>query len=259
MHIFDISFFWFHIAPTWYGLMYALGFGICYLFYRKYGKLSEEETDNLLMYVFFGVILGGRIGYVILYNPSFFLSHPEEILAIWKWWMSFHGGFLGVIIAIYTFCIRHKKWFFEIMDPLAIIIPIALWLGRVWNWINGELPWYGGYSGIFPMVLNGESHFPSPLLEMMLEWVLLWGISFWIWYKKKYPIWTGVYSGIFLIGYSTMRLIAEVFRLPDSHVGYIFWTEWITLGIIYTFPMFVLWWWIIWISRVPQTESSQEG
>ena len=140
MPIFETQLFGIHIAPTWYGLMYALGFIICYQFMMRKSKLTKSELETLLYFVFFGVLLGGRLGYVVLYNFSYFAEHPSEILAFWHGGMSFHGGFLGTLIAIVAFSWKYKKRFFDITDPLAIIIPIALGLGRLGNWINQELP-----------------------------------------------------------------------------------------------------------------------
>ncbi len=239
MHIFDVSFLGFHIAPTWYWLMYALGFIICYLFMRKVVAFRKDEIDTFLLYVFFGVIVGGRLWYILLYSPAYFFEHPAEIIAIWKWGMSFHGGFLWVILAVFLFSRVKKYAFWHIIDHLAVIIPVALGLGRIGNAINNELPGYSPYSGPFPMIINGISYFPSPLLQAFLEWIILLSIMLLWWkYLKKAP---RKLSALFLIGYSTMRVIAENFRLPDEHIGYLWWTDWITLGILYTLPMFLLW------------------
>lgn len=240
MHIFDISIFGLHIAPTWYGLMYAIGFIFCYHFIKKFGKLSTIELDSLLTYVFLGVILGGRIGYVLLYNRGYFVEHPWEIFAFWNWGMSFHGGFVWVLIAIFLFCKKYQKPFWEITDILAVCIPVALGLGRIGNWINNELPWYLGYSGVFAMRINGGSYFPSPLLQAFLEGIILTCIMFFCWKQfwvhKKWFL-----SSIFLIGYGCVRLIAELFRLPDNHIWYLLGTEWLTLGMLYTIPMIIIW------------------
>ncbi len=249
MYIFQWSVFGIQISPTWYWLMYALGFTICYLWMLRFAHISREKLDTLLVYVFFWVILGGRFWYVILYDFSYFFDHPYEIFAIWKWGMSFHGGFLGTLIAIFLFQKRHHVWFFDITDPLAIIIPVALGLGRIGNYINQELPGYSPYSWPLAMMINGTTHFPSPLLEMTLEWVLLFivmimgarHIGYFGTGKGRNPANTKILSWIFLIGYSFARLIAEFFRLPDRHIGYLFSTDWMTLGMIYTLPIFLLW------------------
>lgn len=237
MYIFDISFYGLRIAPTWYGLSYALGFIICYFFVRRYYFFNKKEyIDTLLSYIFVGVILGGRLGYVILYNLTYFIEHPIQILYIWQWGMSFHGGFVGVVIAVFFFARRYRHQFWGLIDTLAVIIPVALGLGRIGNWINGELPGYNPYDGVFPMMIWLIPHFPSPLLEMLLEGIVLLIVMLitWRFLNKKNPWFL---SGVFLIGYSIARLIAEQYRLPDAHIGYLLSTDWVTLGILYTVPM----------------------
>lgn len=238
MYIFEVSLFGIHIAPTWYWLMYAIGFSFCYFFVGKYGKVSKKDMDTLLLYIFFWVIGGGRIGYVLFYNPSYFIEHPTEIIALWNGGMSFHGGFLWVLIASFIFGKRHDYKFFELTDILAVCLPVALGLGRIGNWINWELPGYPGYTGPWAMTIWDVSYFPSPLLQAWLEGILLTGLMMLSWrswgYKKPWLL-----SSLFLIGYGAVRLIAEWFRLPDLHIWYLFHTGWITLGMIYTLPMFI--------------------
>jgi phosphatidylglycerol---prolipoprotein diacylglyceryl transferase len=233
--------------------MYTLGFIFCYLFVGQYSKIHKKDLDNLLLYIFLGVILWGRIGYIVLYNPIFFIAHPLEIFSIWKWGMSFHGGFLWVLLAVFLFAKRYHYIFFEIMDILAVCVPVALGLGRIGNWINAELPWYSPYDGPFAMMIGWISHFPNPLLEMCLEGIALFILLFSIWRLGKSWVlnlapW--FLSAIFLIGYAIARLIAEQFRLPDMHIGYLFGTSWLTLGILYTIPMMLAGVWIlIWAIR----------
>ncbi len=239
MPIFETSILGIHIAPTWYGLMYAFGFSICYIFLKKYGPLKSTHLDSLLTYVFFWILLGWRLWYVFLYNFEYFSQNPSEILAFWNGGMSFHWGFFGTLIAISLFVRRYKYSFFSITDILAVIVPVAIWLWRLWNWINQELPGYSPYSGPFAMNLNGVVHFPSPLLEMLLEGILLFIFLFLLWKysnAKKYP-W--MLSGLFLVWYSIGRIISEQFRMPDAHIGYLLGTDWLTLGLIYTFPLLI--------------------
>lgn len=242
MYIFDISLFGIQIAPTWYWLMYAIWFSFCYFFVGKYGKIHQKHMDTLLLYIFFGVVWGWRIGYALFYNPVFFWNNPLDIFAIWNGGMSFHGGFLGVLIAAYLFGRRYRYRFFDITDILAVCLPVALGLGRIGNWINKELPWYTPYDWPFAMQINGMSYFPNPLLEMLLEGFMLFLILFWFWlYKKKNGAWINIgrLSAIFLIWYSIARLIAEQFRLPDEHIWYLLGTSWLTLGITYTLPLLI--------------------
>lgn len=250
MHIFDISIFGFHIAPTWYWLMYAIGFVICYIFVKKFFTFREkDDIDTLLLYVFFGVLLGGRFGYIFLYNPLFFWENPLEIYKIWLGGMSFHGWLLGVIMAVYIFCRRYKYRFWQLIDTIAVITPIAIGLGRIGNWINGELPWYTPYDGIFPFFIKGVAHFPSPLVEMFLEGIVLWCILLCLYVYRRERFGDSFFSGMFLLWYALARLVAEMWRLPDEHIGYLFDTNWITLGITYTIPMLLVWLYLIVSSR----------
>ena len=241
MAIFDISILGLHIAPSWYGATYAFWFIICYFFIKKtFIFKKSDDLDSLLTYVFFWVVLGWRIWYICLYNPVYFFENPTEIITIWKWWMSFHGGFMWTILAVILFCKKYKYIFWELIDIIAIIVPIALGLWRIGNWINKELPGYSGYKGIFPMKINEINHFPSPLLEMLLEGIILFIVMILFYYLKKDRKWWFL-SGIFLIWYSIARLISELYRLPDNHIGYIWWSNFITLWMIYTTPMILLW------------------
>ncbi len=245
MYIFDVSIYGLHIAPSWYGAMYAFWFLICYLFIKKHFKFNEKvHIDSLLTYVFFGVILWWRVWYIIFYNLNYFIENPSSIIRIWEWGMSFHGWLIGVILSVYLFSKKYKYHFWQLIDTLAVIVPIAIWLWRIGNWINKELPGYTPYNGIFAMKINGINHFPSPLFEMLLEGILLFIIIYLYYiYKKNRDNW--FLSGIFLIWYSWARFIAENFRLPDEHIGYLFGTEYITLWMLYSIPMVVLWLYLI--------------
>lgn len=169
MPIFSTTLFGITLAPTWYGLMYALGFIGGYLILRRRKILSETELDSLVLYVFFGVFLGGRLGYVLFYNLSYYLAHPVEILYTWQGGMSFHGGVIGVILAMLLFTRVHWKSFLVIADSVTSILPIGLGLGRIGNYINKELLGFTPYNGLFAVEKNGLSYFPSPLLEAVLE------------------------------------------------------------------------------------------
>lgn len=245
MHIFEISLFGFQIAPTWYWLMYVFWFTISYYFMKKFVLFRYNDIDDLLFYIFLWVLVGGRIGYIVFYNIDYYIVNPLEIFSVWKWWMSFHGWFLWVILAVFTFSKKRGYSFWKIIDHLAIIIPVALWLWRIGNYINNELPGYADYSGPFAMKIGDISHFPSPLFELFLEWIALFFIMLLVWKIQKWSSYlknkSSFLSAVFLLWYSSMRLIAEQFRLPDSHIGYLFSTDWITLGMIYTLPMFILW------------------
>lgn len=146
MTIFDITLFGIHLAPTWYGLMYALGFTAGYFIIRRRRMLSEAELESLILYVFFGVVLGGRLGYVLFYNLPHYLAHPLEILQTWQGGMSFHGGVIGVIVAMWLFSRIHRKSFLIIADHVTSVLPIGLGLGRIGNYLNRELLGFSPYS-----------------------------------------------------------------------------------------------------------------
>lgn len=249
MTIFELHIFLITIAPTWYGLMYAIGFILGYQIVKYNKKFSEFEIDSLLFYVFLGVVLGGRFWYVIFYNLPYFLSHPMEVFMPWKWGMSFHGGVIWVILAIVYFSSKYKKSLFLVGDEVTSILPIGLGAGRIGNFINGELIGFPGYSGPFAMVKNGVSHFPTPLLESTLEGLCL-GLL--LWYTYTHRKFSGQVSAVFLLWYGVFRLLAEFTRLPDAQIGYLFWTHWITLGMILTFPMILggVWVWVLWKNSI---------
>lgn len=241
MHIFTLHIGNLTIAPTWYGLMYVLGFVGGYIFMKRVIPWKKgDHLDAVVWYVFLGVILWGRLGYVILYHPDYFLSHPLDILKVWEGGMSFHGGLIGVITSIIVFGRRYGYWFWYVIDRLAVYMPIALGMGRIGNWINQELPGYAPYSGIFPMMIDGQSHFPSPLFEMFCEGILLGGVMLIFYYFTTYKDSPRRLSGVFLLGYGIARLLAEQFRLPDAHIGYLLGTNWLTLGILYSIPMVII-------------------
>lgn len=232
--LFEVSFLGWKIAPTWYGAMYALSFILCYFSMKKRGEMNEKELDTFLVYTFFGVIVWWRIGYVLLYDWDYFIANPLQILAIWKGGMSFHGGLIGVISMIFLF--TKKTWynFFSVSDTLASVIPIGLFLGRIGNFINKELLWYPYYTGPFAIWKENIPYFPSPLLEWTLEWIILFILLQILWKYNIQNTHPWIISSMFLIGYAIMRIISEFFRMPDRHIGYLWKTEWITLGMVYS-------------------------
>ena len=240
MEIFSISLLGITISPTWYGLMYALWFLICYQYVKHTQMIKNEHMDTLLLYVFLGVILGGRLWYVLFYNLAYFLDHPMKILATWEGGMSFHGGAIGVICSLFLFAWRYHYPIFRVSDPVVTILPVALGLGRIGNYINGELPGFSPYTGPFPMMIGWIAHFPSPLLQAFLEGLvllsILLGVSLWQQQRGNIP---GLLSGLFLGAYGIMRIGTEFFRLPDAHIGYLLGTHWLTLGMIYSLPMII--------------------
>lgn len=215
--------------------MYALGFMSGYLILRKRKILSETELESLMLYIFLGVLLGGRLGYVLFYNLPYYISHPVEIIQTWHGGMSFHGGVIGVIVAMFLFSYFHKKSFLVVADHITSILPIGLWLGRIGNYLNWELLGFTNYTGPFAVMKNGVSYFPSPLLEATLEGVFLFGILHILMRKNMFP---GKIATSFLIWYWIFRFCIEFVRTPDVGLGYL--TFGLTMGQILSIPMIII-------------------
>jgi phosphatidylglycerol:prolipoprotein diacylglycerol transferase len=214
------------LAIRWYGLMYLIAFGLFFFLGRYRARrdawrgANHEMIDDLLFLGVLGVILGGRLGYVLFYKPAYYFSNPLEILAIWQGGMAFHGGFLGVLVAIWWTARKHKLDFLRITDFIAPLIPGGLAAGRMGNFINGEL--WGRVAGPelpWGMVFAGaglEPRHPSQLYQFALEGVLLF-VILWLYSSRQRPV--GAVSGAFLIGYGVFRFVAEYFREPDAFLG----------------------------------------
>jgi len=219
----------FHLGPLalrWYGLMYVIAF-IAFITLGKWRArrfpergVTEKEIDDMLIYGVLGVILGGRLGYVLFYKPHYYLEHPGEIIQIWTGGMSFHGGFIGVLIAVAVFCWLKKKRWITTMDFIAPLVPIGLGAGGIGNFINGELP--GRYTDVpwgmwFPQAdPQPHARHPSQLYQFGAEGVLLFAILWWYSRKPRPP---GAVSGAFLIGYGAQRFLVEFTRAPDDFLG----------------------------------------
>lgn len=239
------------IGVHWYGLMYLLGFTLgwglgVYRAKKSNGAWNADLITDLLFYVAIGVIVGGRVGYMVLYDLPGLIEHPLSLFTVWDGGMSFHGGFLGVLCAVGLFCRKKKKSFFTITDFIAPIVPVGLAAGRLGNFINGELwgrvthvPW----GMVFPTGGPLPRH-PSQLYEFMLEGVLLF-LVLWIFSSKPRP--KMAVSALFLIGYGCVRIFCEFFRVPDPQFGYLMW-HWVTVGMLYSLPMVVLGVWLMWFA-----------
>ena len=216
----------FSIEIRWYSLSYIFGILIGWLYCKKIlieNKNLSKLLDDLITYLIIGIIIGGRLGFVLFYNFKYYLNNPIEIIMIWNGGMSFHGGLLGVIIATIIFSNKHNVNKFIFLDLIAASAPIGIFLGRISNFINSEL--YGResdvfWSVIFPKVDYIARH-PSQIYEALLEGIILFFIIFYL-IKKNYLLKPGIISSVFLIFYSLFRFIIEFFRTPDEHIGFIF-------------------------------------
>ncbi len=237
MTIFDITLLWIHIAPSYYWLMYALWFIIWYYIIKKRWIISVNNLDDLFTYVFLGVILGWRLGYTLFYNFSYYINNPLDIFKVWEWWMSFHGWVIWVVIALIIFSKVKKINIWKLGDEVVAVLPIWLWLGRIWNYLNKELLWYSPYNWFLAVEKWWISYFPSPLLESFLEWGVLFIILYFV-YKKRKFYWQIV--ALFLIFYGIFRIFVEAFfRTPDVQIGYIMW--YFTMWEILSLPMILIW------------------
>jgi len=213
------------LAVRWYGLMYLLGFGAAWWLgirriERGRAPVNRTQFDDLVFLAVLGVILGGRLGYVLFYKPAHYASHPMEIFAVWQGGMSFHGGLLGVMLAMGVASWRHKVDYLRLMDFLAPLTPLGIAAGRLGNFINGEL-WGRTTTLPWGMVFRGAGdvpRHPSQLYQFALEgltlFVLLW------WFSLK-PRPRGQVSALFLLGYGSLRFIGEFAREPDAFLGYL--------------------------------------
>lgn len=235
----------FHLGPLavhWYGLMYIVGIlgGWALALYRAKKPNSgwtADEVSDLIFYAALGVVLGGRIGYMLFYDFSNFIHAPWTILQLWNGGMAFHGGLLGVLIAIWLYSRRVQKPFMELIDFIAPLVPIGLAAGRIGNFINGELwgrvttmPW----GMVFP---NGGPlpRHPSQLYEFFLEGIVLFTVL-WIYSSKPRP--RMAISGMFALLYGSFRIIGECFRQPDWQMGFIAF-NWLTMGQLLSIPLVI--------------------
>ncbi len=233
------------VVIRWYALAYIAGLVLGWQLLRRLARTSpadvdEAAIDDFLVWATIGVVLGGRIGYVVFYQPQFFLNNPATIFAIWKGGMSFHGGFLGVVVAGLIFVRRRRIAALPFGDMLACAAPIGLFFGRIANFINGELfgriadvPW----AMVFPRGGPSPRH-PSQLYEAALEGALLFAVLMVLWRINGVRRRAGLLTGAFLAGYGLFRTLAELFRQPDVHLGFL--TFGTTMGQWLSVPMLVV-------------------
>lgn len=245
------------VSIHWYGLMYLLAFLQFWWLGRwriEHGRAPGwpvSALDDLLFYGVLGVIIGGRLGQVLFYEPAHYLAHPMEILAVWKGGMSFHGGFLGVLVAMVFIARKYQRRWLDVTDFIAPLVPLGLAAGRVGNFINGELwgrpadpglPW----AMIFPHVDAVPRH-PSQLYQMAGEGLFFF-ILLWLYSAKPRP--TGAVSGAFLIGYGSFRFLAEYFRNPDAGIFGLSHT--VSMGQWLSLPMLIAGFVLLRLSRTPR-------
>ncbi|MCY4178134.1 MAG: prolipoprotein diacylglyceryl transferase [Endozoicomonadaceae bacterium] len=232
------------LSVHWYGTMYLLGFLLAWVLGRyrcrhSGGQWDEKKMGDMVFYGAIGVIAGGRIGYVLFYNFTYYLHHPEMIFALWDGGMSFHGGFAGVILVLFFYRKKLNKSWLQMTDFSAPLVPLGLAAGRIGNFINGELwgrvtdvPW----AMVFPQDPLQLPRHPSQLYEFFFEGIVLF-VILWFFSKKTRP--TGAVSALFLIGYGTARFVIEFFRQPDEQLSFIAF-GWMTRGQELSLPMVIL-------------------
>ncbi|OOZ38784.1 prolipoprotein diacylglyceryl transferase [Solemya pervernicosa gill symbiont] len=224
----------------WYGLMYLIGFAAAWWLGRFRARKADsgwkvEQIDDLIFYAALGVILGGRIGYILFYNFANFIDNPLILIRIWEGGMSFHGGLLGVLVSMLLFGRKVEKGFFTITDFIAPLVPVGLMAGRIGNFINGEL-WGRVTDHSIGMVFPGGGpmpRHPSQLYEAALEGLILFLLLWWFSAKPRPRM---AVSGLFLIGYGVARTVVEFAREPDDHLGFIAF-DWLTMGQMLSLPM----------------------
>lgn len=252
------------IKVRWYGLMYLVGllggWGLLALRARDKSRgWTQHQLSDLIFYAAIGIVVGGRVGYMLFYDFPVLMQQPLSLFKVWQGGMSFHGGFLGVLISMLIFARRYHKNFVDIMDYIAPVVPIGLGAGRIGNFINGELwgrvtdvPWAMIYPNAGPLPRH-----PSELYECLLEGVMLL-IILWCYSAKKPP--PMAVSAVFLLGYGSFRFFCEFFRQPDPQLHFIAF-GWLTMGQLLSFPMVVtgavLWWYAYRKQKISQSPSME--
>ena len=238
------------IDIRWYSLAYIFAFILGSIIIKRlnsssYSLVSDDQIDKFFIWAIIGVILGGRIGYVLFYQTNLFFTKPSYILEIWNGGMSFHGGLIGMILSIYFFSLKYKIPFLYLSDLVSLVAPIGLFLGRISNFINTEL--YGRitdfpFAIIYPLIDDNPRH-PSQLYEAFFEGIILFLILFLYFNNKPKDYLLGSVSGLFLIFYSIFRFLIEYLREPDYHLGLVFY--FFSMGQLLCVPFLLAGIWIL--------------
>jgi phosphatidylglycerol---prolipoprotein diacylglyceryl transferase len=248
----DIDPILFSIGPfaiRWYALAYVSGILLAWWLARRIAANQDYwggaspirplDVDDVIVWCALGIVLGGRLGYVLFYQPAYFLAHPADILVLWRGGMSFHGGFLGTVLALILFARRRGIPVLSMLDIAAVVVPMGLFLGRVANFINGELwgrvtdvPWAFVFPGAGP-----DPRHPSQLYQAGLEGILLFAILL-LAVQRGALRRPGLVGGLFVAGYGVARVIGEFFRQPDAHIGFL--AGGFTMGMILSIPMIIV-------------------
>lgn len=233
------------LSISWYSLSYVAGILLGWFYANKIierfnSKITTKNLEEFVTYAIIGIVVGGRLGFVLFYNPYKYFSNPIEILKTYEGGMSFHGGALGVITAAYIFCRQHKISFLSLTDIITLVVPIGLFFGRIANFINGEL--YGRVTNsilgiVFPNSDLQPRH-PSQLYEAFFEGLVLFCILAYAVFKRKSLNKQGLNSGLYLTFYSIFRIIIEIFREPDVQIGFIL--DSLTMGQVLSMPLLFL-------------------
>lgn len=256
------------LAVRWYSLAYIVGIVLGWIYAKRLvtngslwpsGKspVSVTDLDDFLFWAVIGIVVGGRLGFVLFYAPGYYLQNPGEIIAVWQGGMSFHGGFIGTTLAMIWFARSRGLPLWSFIDIIAAVVPIGLFFGRIANFINSELwgrttdvPW----AVIFP---NGGpiARHPSQLYEAILEGLLLWLVIRAATHSRKAFFAPRFVTGLFVAGYGLGRTFVEFYREPDADIGYLAGTDWLTMGMILSVPMIIVG---LWLMRTAQQVDNSE-